>query len=102
MSRVPFRIPWFIGKKGLPPKWVLALDAHVAWGVAIPSFTAWALGNFTLGAVLILAVALLKEIFADPYFEGEPFFWNGLGDWFAYCAGVLGVYVVALLLKGIL
>jgi|SRR5579875_1696590 hypothetical protein len=84
--------------KGLPPKWLLALDSHIAWGAAIPVIFALsyyvhlyglaALQLFSLGAVVILSVDLIKEVILDPYFEGEPFFFDGLVDWLEYWAGI--------------
>ena len=36
-----------------------------------------------------MVIALFKEYFADPFFEGLPFIWNGVEDWLEYVVGCL-------------
>ena len=89
--RIPWTVKWVTGQKGRPPRWVLALDSHLAWGFGVPSFFGWVFKTYfgaAVGALVIFVIALLKEYFADPYYEGEPFFWDGVEDLLEYVAGI--------------
>jgi hypothetical protein len=56
-------------------------------------------GDAVLGAVLILVIAFLKEYFADPYYEGNPFLWNGVEDLAEYTVAVIMAFALGYLLS---
>jgi len=88
--------------KKQPPRWLLALDSHIAWGFGVPSFFAWTAKNFWLGALIILLIDLIKETTYDVWEEGEPFFWDGFTDWLEYWAGVLLALALNYILSALL
>src|SRR5579875_2264618 len=95
---------WIQERRGFPQsgcwRWTDSIpDAHIAWGFGIPSFFGWAVGDAVLGAVLILVIAFLKEYFADPYYEGNPFLWNGVEDLAEYTVAVIMPFALASLLS---
>ena len=74
--------------KNPPSSFLLAQDSHVAWGMAA-TFGSQSLGfPWYLGALVILIVALIKELTYDTYVEKQPFIWSGAIDWAFYCVGV--------------
>ena len=103
LPAVTWKEKWLTGRRDadsklrLPPAWLLALDSHLAWGFGVPSFFGGTVGGWFgggIGAFVILVVAFLNEYFADPYFEGQKFFWDGVEDLAEYVGGIALAFVL--------
>jgi hypothetical protein len=74
-------------KSWSPGTWLLAQDAHFAWGLAIV-FGVYAthLAHWFIPVILILELVLKEGLF-DQIVERNPLFPYGLVDWFFYVLG---------------
>ena len=86
-------------KKWSPTSWLLAQDAHFAYGLAIffgvYTFRAWP------GWIIVILIAELvfKEGLFDVYVEGNPLVWNGLIDWSFYLLGSMVAAILFILMR---
>ncbi len=79
-----------------PGSWLLAQDAHFAWGLAI-TFGIYATHlPLWLIPVILLAELIFKEALFDQIVEKNPLVPDGLFDWAFY---VLGAWLAYLLVQ---
>jgi len=81
-------------KSWSPGSWLLAQDAHFAWGLAI-TFGVYAahLVRWLIPVILLLEL-LLKETVFDQIVEKNPLFPSGLVDWSFYVLGAGAGYLL--------
>ena len=70
-----------------PGEWLLAQDAHFAWGLAITFGVYAAHLDHWLIPFILLAELLLKEAVFDQIVERNPLWPNGFIDWSFYVLG---------------
>ena len=77
-----------------PSSWLLAQDAHFAWGLAITFGVYVAHLDYWLIPFLLLLELLLKEAVFDQIVERNPLFPYGLVDWSFYVLGAGAGYLL--------
>src|SRR5579875_547640 len=95
---------WITGKKGFPPKWLLALDRYYprcaySLGVWNTFFLRLGSGGCSVRSSADTCHSLPKEYFADPYYEGNTFLWNGVEDLAEYTVAVIMAFALGYLLS---
>jgi hypothetical protein len=81
-------------EKWTPSTFLLAQDAHFAWGLAISLFIR--MMHFPLYYLIgtLIAILVLKEGVFDTIVEGNPLIWSGLIDFIFYCLGALIGFII--------
>lgn len=82
-------LQWFAAIKGNPLVWAQATHFLIGYAVLLTCYREGLRKRYWFVGVLVFLGAFLIEVFYDPKYEHDPFFWGGALDLTAYLSGAL-------------